>query len=126
MNDILTQHEATVNPDSVYFIVDAETDLSQLLDGVYPFDGGAPRGEPGAGDQWVVVIDCQPIGWAQDWSKAAIQEIEALRVRREHARRCPDDFIPFDGSVDEPLYYDDEELLFASSADLYGLNEATL
>ncbi len=80
--DTLTLNDPIVNsPDSVYFIVDADTDLSQLIDGVYPYDDPC--------DQWVVVIDCQPIGWAPDWSAAAMQEIEALRVKREHITRNP-------------------------------------
>lgn len=116
IKNIITQNEAAVNPDSVYFIVDAETDLTQLIDGVYPYNGGE--------DHWIIVIDCQPTGWARDWGAAVVQEIETLRVRREHAEAGN---IPFDGSVsDEPLYYDDEELLFSSSADLYSLNEVTL
>lgn len=109
----LAQNVSTVNPNSVYFIVDAETDLTQLIDGVYPYNGGE--------DHWIIVIDCQPTGWARDWGAAVVQEIETLRVRREHAAGNPNE-APFYGYVPD----DDEGMLFASSAELYGLNEVTL
>lgn len=100
MDSIIEISEQVNSPDSVspfgdplrpefiegqglYFIVDAETDLSQLFDGIYPYNGGE--------DRWIIVINCQPIGWASEWGKAVIQEIEALQTQREHAQRCPQD-----------------------------------
>lgn len=94
----------------LYFVADDTTDYTQLKDDIYPFNG-----EPD--DQWVVVIGGQAVNWAADYGTACIQYREALRVAKEHAQAGN---IPFDGYVpDEPLAYDGDELLFASSADMF-------
>lgn len=90
------------------FVINDETDLTGLPDDIYPF-----AGHP---DQWVVIIDEVAVNWAQDWGVAVLMWIDALRVKREHAQRCPAD-IPF---VDEPLgYSEDDELIFTSSAGMW-------
>lgn len=108
----LTQNATPVKIDFLFVATD-ETDVSQLPDDIYPFDGGE--------DRWAVVMNGQMVNWASEWGKACSLYVLALRVNREHYTktlnawgRAPAQEIPFDGSTpDEPLAYGDE-LIFAS------------
>lgn len=89
--------------------IDATTDLTGQPDNVYPFAGGVE-------DQWAIVMNGKQIAWAAEYGTACMIYVSALQPQREHAQRCPQDSIPFDGS---PVPYE-------SDADDYGLDGVVL
>lgn len=72
-------------------VIDPATCLEGVPDGVYPFNG--------LEDQWAAVVEGQQIRWARDYGVICLLFAEVARTRREHAERCPQDHIPFDGFV---------------------------
>lgn len=99
---ILAQDDLRVN-DIIKWItvIDPTTDLQGVPDGVYPFNG--------LSDKWAIVDNERQIGWTRDYGDICLIHAEVLRVKREHAQRCPQDVIPFSREADD-----------------YGLQEPTL
>ena len=71
--------------------IDRHTDLTGQPDNVYPFNSN------GGTDQWAVVMNEKQIAWAAEYGMACVIYIAAIQTQREHAERCPQDSIPFDG-----------------------------
>lgn len=105
MQNILTQTEQITK---WHVAIDRTTDLKGQPDNVYPFAG--------VEDQWAVVMNETQIAWTAEYGTACMIYVTALQTQREHALRCPQDLIPFDGLA--PEVEDD--------ADNYGLTEATI
>lgn len=95
---ILTQTPVQVNAPT-WAVLNDESDLTSVPDGVYEFDDPC--------DRFVVVLGGQAVNWATHQGTAFTQYTEALRVRREHYSRG-------NSWGGEPVTYESE-------ADDYGL-----
>lgn len=62
--------------------IDPTTDLTDIPDGVYPFNY---IGE----DKWAVVIGGAVVNWSCTYGAACLMHIDAMRVKREHVQRNP-------------------------------------
>jgi len=63
-----------------WLVVNDDTDLTAVSNGVYEFDDPA--------DRWVVVIGGQAVNWATHQGTAWQQYTEAMRVSREHLQNA--------------------------------------
>lgn len=82
---IINQDVSKVN-DIIKWItsIDLTTNLKGIPDGIYPFDYLGT-------DKWTIVIGERQIAWGRDYGIICAIYAEALRVKREHAERCPTD-----------------------------------
>lgn len=61
--------------------IDDATDLTDIPDGVYPYNGLV--------DQWVLVMAETAVNWSCTYGAICLMHIEAMRVKREHVTRNP-------------------------------------